>query len=152
MERKGNEDVLELLARREEAGVMQDIFHQLYEGYIRWAGCVPDAALITLLRLTLLFAVPTAILYWSFISGRREGFGRLLTAIIADGLVLAMPIRLPFDSTARALILSICVLLLAYLPGALPFLVYREAGRQRRLRTGLYVVLGVLLVVGLIWT
>ena len=131
---------------------MQDIFHRFYEWYLGWAGNLPDGKLVTIVRLTLLLAVPTAIYYWAFISKNREGIGRFIAAFIADGLVLSCPIRLPADTTARAWLLTLCILLLAYLPGALPFLVYREAGRQRRLRTGLYVLMGGLLLVGLLWS
>ncbi|MDD5677081.1 MAG: hypothetical protein PHW60_03695 [Kiritimatiellae bacterium] len=131
---------------------MDDIIHRLYEAYITWAGTIPDLKLITIIRLTLLFAVPTAIYYWAFISGRREGFGRFLASVLADGLILAIVIRVPHDVTARAWILTVCVLLLAYLPGVHPFFVYREAGRQKRLRTGLYVLMGILLLAGLLWS
>ena len=131
---------------------MQDIFHRFYEWYLGWAGNIPDGKLITIVRLTLLFAAPTAIYYWVFISGRRQGLGRLAAAIAADGLICAMPIRTPYDAAARAWILTGCLLLLAYMPGALPFLVFKEAGRQRRLRTGLYVLMGGLLLVGLLWS
>ena len=130
---------------------MQDLFHRFYEGYIGWAGTVPDGKLITIIRLTLLFAAPTAIYYWAFISGKREGFGRLAAAIIADGLVLALSIRVPYETTARAWILTGCLMLLAYLPGALPFLVHKQAGCQRRLRTGLYVLMGLLILIGMLW-
>ena len=131
---------------------MNDVFHRIYECYINWAGSMPDGRLITIIRLTLLFAVPTAIYYWAFISRHREGFGRFLIAFIADFLVLAIPISVPHDVTAKAWIVTICVLLLAYLPGVHPFFVYREAGRQKRLRTGLYVLMGTLLVAGLLWS
>ena len=131
---------------------MQDMFHQRYELFINWAGSVPDGGLITIIRLTLLFAVPTAIYYWAFISRHREGFGRFIASFLADGLVLAIPIRVPYDVTARAWILTMCVLLLAYLPGAHPFFVYKEAGRQRRLRIGLYALMGTLLLIGMLWS
>lgn len=130
---------------------MDDYFHRIYGLYIDWAGNIPDSKLLTIIRLTLLFAVPTAIYYWAFISGRRGGFSRLVAAVLADGLVLAVPIHAPYDLTARAWIFTGCIMALAYSPGSLPFLVYREAGRQRRLRLGLYVLMAVLLVVGLLW-
>lgn len=57
---------------------MNDVFHRIYEWYIIWAGSMPDEKLITIIRLTLLFAVPTAIYYWAFISQHREGFGRFV--------------------------------------------------------------------------
>ena len=131
---------------------MDDLFYRSYEWYIGWAGNVPDGKLITVVRLTALFAVPTAIYYWAFISGHREGVGRLLAAVLADGLILAIPIRVPYDITARVWILTVCLLALASLPGAGPFFVFKEARRQRRLRTGLYVLMGVLLLVGLLWS
>lgn len=131
---------------------MEDMFHRGYEAYIVLAGNIPDAKLITIIRLTLLFAVPTAIYYWAFISGRREGFGRFIAAVLADGLILATTIRVPYDITAKAWILTVCVLLLAYLPGVHPFFVYKEAGRQRRLKMGLYVLMGTLLVIGMLWS
>lgn len=131
---------------------MEDIFHRFYEWYINWAGSVPDGRLITIIRLTLLFAMPTAIYYRAFISRNREGFGRFVASFLADGLVLAIPIRVPYDVTAKAWIFTLCVLLLAYLPGIHPFLVYKEAGRQRRLRIGLYVLMGMLLLIGMLWS
>ena len=131
---------------------MEDFFHRLNAAYIPWAGSIPDMKLIAIIRLTLLFAVPVAIYYWAFISQHREGFGRFLIAFIADFLVLAIPISVPHDVTAKAWIVTICLLLLAYLPGVHPFFVYREAGRQKRLRTGLYVLMGTLLVAGLLWS
>ena len=131
---------------------MQDIFHRIYEWYVGWAGNLSDGKLIAMIRLTLLFAAPTAVYYWTFISGNREGFGRFAVAVLTEGLVLAMPLRVPCDETARASILTICALLLVYLPGVHPFLVYREAGRQRRLRIALYVVMGTLLLIGMLWS
>ncbi len=131
---------------------MNDTYHRFYCWYIGLAGSVPDGKLITIVRLTLLFAAPTAIYYRAFISRNREGFGRFVAAIAADGLILAMPIRVPYDTTARAWLLAGCLLLLAYIPGAHPFLVYKEVGRQRRLRTGMYVAVVFLLFVGLLWS
>lgn len=131
---------------------MNDVFHRIYEWYIIWAGNVPDRRLITIIRLTLLFAVPAAIYYWTFISRHREGFGRFIASFLADGLVLAIPIRVPSDVTARAWIFTMCVLLLAYLPGMLPFLVCKAAGCQRRLRIGLFMLAGTLLLIGMLWS
>lgn len=131
---------------------MSDLFHRFYEWYVCWAGNVPDSKLITIVRLTALFAAPTAIYYWTFISGHREGVGRLLAAFLADCLILAIPIRVPQDTTVRAWILMVCLLSLACLPGACPFFVFKEAVRQNRLRTGLYVLMGALLLVGLLWS
>ena len=131
---------------------MQDIYHQLYESYIQWAGCVSDTWLITLMRITLLFAVPTIVFYWTFITNYRRGFARVFVSIIGIGVVLWIPLQVPSEELTRAWILAICVLLLLYLPGAIPFLVFKEAGRQRRFRTALYGLLLVLLLVGMIWS
>jgi len=131
---------------------MNDLFHRFYEWYIGWAGNVPDDNLIAIIRLTALFAAPTAIYYWAFISDNREGVGRLLAAVLADGLILAVPIMVPQDITARAWILTVCLMALASLPGVCPFFVFKEPRRQRRLTTGLYVLMGVLLLVGLLWS
>ncbi len=131
---------------------MQDIFHRFYEWYIGWAGNVPDGKMASLLRLTLLFAAPTAIYYWAFVSGHRAGFGRLLAAIVADGLILAMPIWLPYNDMARAWLLAGCVCALACIPVAHQFLFFKEVGRQRRLRKWMYILMGILALVGLIWS
>jgi len=131
---------------------MQDIFHQSYESYIQWAGRISDTRLITLMRVTLLFAVPTLVFYWTFITNYRRGFGRIFVSLVGIGVVLWMPLQVPWECMARAWILTICVLLLLYLPGAIPFLVFKEAGRQRRFRTALYGLLLVLLLVGMIWS
>lgn len=131
---------------------MNDFFNRVYVWFEGWAGGVPDEKLITIIRLTLLFLAPMAIYYAAFINGNRGGLGRLVAAIIADGLILSMPIRPPYNITARAWILTGCIILLIYIPGAHPFLVYKEAGRQQRLRRGLYILMGMLLVTGLLWS
>lgn len=131
---------------------MNDVFNRAYVWFAGWAGSVPDEKLGTVIRLTLLFLTPMAIYYSAFINGNRGGLGRLVAAIIADGLILSMPIRVPYDITTRAWILTGCLLLLAYIPGAHPFLVYKEAGKQKRLRRGLYILMGLLLVAGLLWS
>jgi hypothetical protein len=131
---------------------MEDFLHRLCGWYINAVGNVPEGKVVATVRLALLFAAPMAIYYSAFISGNRGGLGRMLAAIVADGLILSMAIPLPCNVTARAWILTGCLLMLAYIPGAYPFLIYREAGRQRRLRTALYVVMAVLLFVGLLWS
>jgi len=131
---------------------MNDLFHRLYESYVAWAASMPDAKLSTIIRLTLLFAAPTAIYSAAFAAGHREGLRRLAAALLADGLILAVRIPLPHEPTTRAWTLTTCLLLLAYLPGIHPFLVCRQVGRQRRLRTGLYLLMGALLLVGLLWS
>lgn len=130
---------------------MNDAFHRLYQWYVWVAGSVSDETVITLIRIALLFAVPTIILYWTFINGQREGAARFLASIVAEGIVLALPIPVPYDMVPRAWILAICAIALGYLPGILPFLIVREAGRQQRLRKGLYAAAGILTVVGLLW-
>ncbi len=131
---------------------MNDAFYRVYEWFVQWAGSVPDDKLVTVIRLTLLFLVPMAIYYAAFINGQRGGVARLVAAIVADGLILSVPLRVPYDTTARAWILTGCIMLLVYIPGAHPFLVHREAGKQNRLRRGLYILMGILLVVGLLWS
>ena len=129
---------------------MDDIYHKLYERYVAWAGTVPEGKLTVLIRLTLLFLVPSAILYWAFVNGRRTGGARFLLLIVAELLVLATPIPLPNVAVVRAWILILAVFAVICLPGMLPFLLVPEAGRQRRLRRVFYAVALVMVVIGLL--
>lgn len=131
---------------------MNDIFHRIYCWYVSWAGNISDDRSIMLVRLALLFAVPSIILYWTFVNRQRQGTARFVGCMLADGLVLALPLRVPYDMTARAWILAVAVTCLMFLPGMLPFLMVPEAGSQLRLRRKLYVTAALLVVVGLLWS
>ena len=120
--------------------------------YVGWAGNIGDDKLIMLVRLALLFATPQATLYWYFTNNRRENVSRFLACLLADGVILGLPISVPYDTTARAWILAISAIGLACLPGILPFLIFPEVGRQQRLRRGLYVFAGFLLIIGMLWS
>ena len=120
--------------------------------YVGWAGNVGDDKLSMLVRVALLFAIPEAILYWSFVNNRREGAARFLACLLADGVILALPIPVPYETTARAWIIAISAVALACLPGMLPFMIFPEVGRQQRLRRGLYVFAGFLLIIGMLWS
>ena len=129
-----------------------DIFHRWSLDYIRWGGYLPDAKLVTLIRILLLFAVVTLVYYWTFITQRRKVFARVLLSVIGVGLILAFPIKLPQNEVLRAWILTLSIVVAFGLPAILPFFAVREAGRQPHLKAVLYAVLAALLLIGMIST
>ena len=129
-----------------------DVFNSTYTTVVNWLGAMPNGKMSAVVRLALMFAVPAAIYYVTFINGNRGGRGRFAAACLADGVIVAMPILLPNDITIRAWIITGCVLLLAYLPQKHPEHVYREYGKQRRLRKCLYLLVTILLLVGFVWS
>lgn len=131
---------------------MNDIFHVFSDRSVEWVGSISDPRFSAVVRLFILFAVPAVIYYWGFVNQFREGSWRCIAAIIIDALVLAIPIPAPEMESARAWILILCVVGLVFLPGFIPFLIYREAGKQQRLRVALYVLMATLFLVGIVWS
>lgn len=131
---------------------MNDIFYQSYENYIRWGGEIPEMKLVTLMRILFIFSIASLIYYWTFFTKRRKAFVRILLLVIGIGLILSFQIRLPESSVLRSWILTLSVIISFGLPSVLPFFIVPEAGRQPRVKTILYAILAVLLLIGMLYT
>lgn len=125
-----------------------DIISRTTDMYFTWAGCLSPVYVHGLLRTLFLFALPTVIVTALFARGNRSVFLQVLGCVIGVLLAMTVPVGLldVQHRIVRGWLVALTMVLLAFLPAILAFLLVPNLGAQRKVRVGLYLLLGILLI------
>jgi len=128
-----------------------DIISDIFQWFYTWTSELPPKTFTFLLRAALLFSLPSAFCYWSFLRGGRSVFVQWLWCLAGFLVASAVPVQV-FTIEQRILkawIVVLCVVLLVFVPGILPKFLIPTLGGQRLFRTMNYISIGVLFVINL---
>jgi hypothetical protein len=130
-----------------------DVLAKITDTLVGYAAGLSPETIQFWLRLVCLLMLPAGTCAWSFLQGHRSVFVQVLAAVFGLLLALSLPLEnARFGSgLVRLWFLTFALVLAAFMPAALPFLLLPTIRAQRRLRAALYFTVGVLILANLIW-
>ncbi len=127
-----------------------DIFQRLFEWGIDLLYSVGSVHIHFLIRAVLVIGIPTVACWHFFDSGNRSLLGQWFVFLISFLTAVSLKIdHWRFPPHIRMWVVSICLLLLVFLPAMLPYFLFRIRAHQNRARIVLYMVLILLFVFNL---
>jgi hypothetical protein len=131
---------------------MKNLVRTLFDKYCDWIDHWTQGHFAFFLQVVLLFGLPAVFCFLAFKRGNRSVCLQMLAFVF--GILLACTIHVEKivipNPVIKAWILTICIAVLAFLPGFLPTLLTPTLGKQRKLRMGLWVLLAGLLLANLL--
>lgn len=129
----------------------QDVIGAILQWFYNVAAHLQPATFSFLLRATLLFCVPTALCYWSFLRGSRSLLVQWIWCLAGVFIATTIPVHAItiVHPIFKAWVVAISVLLLTFLPAVLPNFLTPTLGAQRIFRVLNYLGLGVLFIINL---
>ncbi len=125
-----------------------DILTYLYQLYVKWCGNLPDASFALVVRLFLLLTLPFVFGALAFKYGSRSTMAQAAVFLLGVMTALAFPLTpfLAMGPHLRAWAMAFSILVIGFLPAALPTYLVPYFSWQKKLRWGFYTIVFLILM------